>query len=101
MDPHVGGEHGEAPDALCTHCPWLAPQGQALDVTPLWLHACRYGGDGWRFTAPLPPWAAALMPPDAAAEAGAAPSLPDGLWDELPQDALRRAAAGGASGDAA
>jgi hypothetical protein len=102
LDPHVGGEHSEGQDALCTHCPWLAPQGQPHDVTPLLLHACRYAGDGWRFSAPLPPWALELLPPRADADADAATrTLPEGLWDALPQEALRRAAAGGGMGDAA
>jgi hypothetical protein len=102
LDPHVGGEHSECQDALCTHCPWLAPQGQPHDVTPLLLHACRYAGDGWRFSAPLPPWALSLLPPgDGDGGHAAAGTLPEGLWDALPQEALRRAAAGGGMGDAA
>ena len=95
LDAHVGGQHNSPCDELCTHCPWLAPQGQQLDVTPLWLHACRYAGQAWSFAAPLPQWAVAMLP------AGAPLELPLGLWDSLSPDALRRATAEGASGDAA
>jgi hypothetical protein len=95
LPAHVGGEHSGEQDALCTHCPWLAPQGQAHDVAPLWLHACRYSGADWRFEAPLPPWAADFP------EFAALGVLPEGLWDALPAEALRRAAVCGACGDAA
>lgn len=95
LDAHVGGCHGEPGDDLCTHCPWLAPQGQALDVTPLWLHACRYAGQGWSFAAPLPRWADDMLPPTAPR------GLPLGLWDGLTPEVLRRAATAGAGGDAA
>ena len=95
LDAHVGGRHDAPGDELCTHCPWLAPQGQQLDVTPLWLHACRYAGQDWSFSAPLPHWAGAMLP------VGAPPELPLGLWDGLSPEALRRATAEGASGDAA
>lgn len=80
--PHRGGEFEGPRDALCTHCPWLAPQGQAedqLDVEALFLHATRYSSQGWSFEAPLPEWAAAAMPGGA---------LPQGLWDDLPAHAL-------------
>jgi hypothetical protein len=93
LEAHAGGRHDEPCDDLCTHCPWLAPQGQQLDVAPLWLHACRYSGAAWSFYAPLPPWATALLPQG--------DTLPTGLWDALPQEALKRAGAGGAVGDAA
>ena len=95
LDAHVGGRHDAPCDELCTHCPWLAPQGQQLDVKPLWLHACRYAGQEWSFAAPLPQWAVAMLP------SGAPPELPLGLWDSLTPEALRRATAEGASGDAA
>ena len=78
--PLAAGE----PDALCSHCPWLAPQGESSDVEALNLHACRYSsaaGEGWRFEAPLPDWAAALLLEGA---------LPEGLWDSLSDETLRR-----------
>ena len=95
LEAHAGGRHDEPCDELCTHCPWLAPQGQELDVTPLWLHACRYAGRGWSFEAPLPEWARALLPTEAPTQ------LPPDLWDGLTPEVLRRAATAGAAGDAA
>ena len=85
-----GGRHEGEPDPLCTHCPWLAPQGQDHDVEALFLHACRYGGSGggegggpWQFEAPLPEWAAELMP-------GGGSALPAGLWDGVSEETLKR-----------
>jgi len=76
-----GGRHGGEADPLCTHCPWLAPQGQAHDVEPLWLHACRYAGATWRFQAPLPDWATDMAPLVA---------LPEALWAGIPQHTLHK-----------
>lgn len=103
MEAHVGGGHRGEVDPLCTHCPWLAPQGQAQDVIPLFLHACRYAGTGWSFAAPPPPWAGLLRRGEGATEGveGDVSFLPTGLWDGLPAEALRRAAAGGGVGEEA
>jgi len=82
-DDRAGGRHECKQDALCTHCPWLAPQSHEADVEALFLHACRYGdcGGGWRFEAPLPPWAGELL---------GAESLPEGLWEGVSEETLRR-----------
>jgi hypothetical protein len=99
---HAGGAHGGESDDLCTHCPWLAPQGQALDVAPLFLHACRYAGIGWSFAAPPPPWAQPLLRPgDGDGPSPDVSLLPLGLWTQLPAEALLRAAAGGGVGEEA
>ena len=80
----MGGRHSQAVDPLCVHCPWLAPQSHELDVIPLRLHACRYSGEHWSFDAPLPIWAAA------AAADTAAQHLPNGLWEQLSDETVKR-----------
>jgi hypothetical protein len=84
----LGGRHCEAEDALCAHCPWLAPQSHELEVVPLRLHACRYAGQHWSFQAHLPEWAT-----DTAtwgAGEGEAAMLPSGLWEQLPPEVVTR-----------
>jgi len=78
-EARAGGRHESDNDPLCSHCPWLAPQGEAVDVEALQLHACRYAGRDWRFQAPLPGWAREVL---------GAEALPEGLWEELSQETI-------------
>ena len=86
----LGGRHCEEQDALCAHCPWLAPQSHELEVVPLRLHACRYAGQHWSFQAHLPDWATDTATWGQGAGEGEAAMLPTGLWELLPHEVVTR-----------
>lgn len=60
-------EHNEHPeeesftdfiqDPMCTHCPYLAPDGYDGHEEGLWLHCVRYTGPDWTYECPYPDWA--------------------------------------------